>query len=184
MEKNLSTRDKVRIRETYKIAPYLSAKTIAKNLNLRWKMVYDYLVTLGYTTDKHLKVLRDAASPMSNVPTPKVVLKPTAVPMPKVEVKQAEEPKPKPAIHPNLIDRKPSPFVLEERKQRQLEKKAYELLKEAIKAGEEGRTEDYLRLRKEYEVAERQATAYKMRGKLADADKATYAAESRYSINE
>lgn len=159
MEKNLSTRDKARIRETYKIAPYLSAKTIAKNLNLRWKMVYDYLVKLGYTTDKHLKVLRDAASPMS-----KVVLKPTAVSKPKVEVKPAEEPKPQPAIHPNLIDRKPSPFVLEERKQRQLEKKAYELLKEAIKAGEEGRTEDYLRLRKEYEVAERQATAYKMRG--------------------
>lgn len=57
MEKDLSTRDKGRIKRLYQLEPSLSAKSIAKSLNLQWKKVYAYLVKLGYTHELHLQRL-------------------------------------------------------------------------------------------------------------------------------
>lgn len=117
----LSRNDKARVMHLYKLSPYLSAKSIAKNLNLKWKAVFEFLVSKGY-----------------------------------------------------------SPEMQEKNRQKALYANANKLLEEAIKAGEEGRMEDYLRLRKEYDIASRQAKAYKMRGALSATDKTIYGLESQY----
>lgn len=175
MEKELSPRDKGRIKRLYQLEPFLSAKSIAKSLNLQWKKVYAYLVKLGYTHELHLRRLYHRGEYEEIPQEVKVKEKPQP---PKIKIHPKKESK---TISTNFIDRKPSPETQEKNRQKALYANANKLLEEAIKAGEEGRFDDYMRLRKEYDIASRQAKAYKMRGALSASDKETYWLENKYS---
>lgn len=170
----LSRNDKARVMHLYKLSPYLSAKSIAKNLNLKWKAVFEFLVTKGYSVELHLNRLYHKGEYDDCKATDKKAKAPKAEP----KVVEAKTP----AISLNLIDRNPSPETQEKKKQKMLYAQANKLLEEATRAGEEGRYDDYMRLRKEYEMAKRRAEAYKMRGNLNASDKVTYWAESHFSI--
>ena len=162
----LSLKDRARVKELYHIMPDLSARDIAKQLGLRRKDTMDYMKLLGYTAEKHNEARKARLMPQKK----KVVSKP--------------HPQQKPtntAISPYAISHNPSPDTMERKRQKVLNTKANKLLEEAMKAGEEGRMDDYLRLRKEYEVASRQAEAYKMRGSLSATDKVIYGLESQYT---
>lgn len=157
----LSLKDRARVKELYHIMPDLSARTIAKQLGLNKRDTLNYMRLLGYSTEVHREAIKTKMIPQRKIQVPK----------PKTT---------RPAIPTHAISHKPSPDTMERKHQKALYARANKLLDEAMAAGEEGRMEDYLRLRKEYEIAARQAEAYKMRGALSATDKTIYGLESQY----
>lgn len=169
----LSNIDKKRVKELYNLMPYLSAYSIAKDLHLKWCDVLAYLKTIGYTNESHLKSLK-VIPPVEARPVKKAEPKPTP---------KAQEPSVNTFLY-KTTSRKQAPETIDNIKQKGLNIRAMKLLQEATRAGEEGRIDDYLRLRKEYELADRQAKAFRMRGRMDDTDKEIFRRENPYSIIE
>ena len=165
----LSKRDSKRVKELYELLPHLSAKTIAKQLGINFRQTLDYMKTLGYTNESHVEAVKNHM-----LPKRKYVRKPPEVR--KAERLEKAKPKPKPIVE--HFGKYQSPETLDALKQKRLDIEAERLLNEVMLASEEGRVADFIRLRKEYEIAERKAQAFKERGRLSEEDKDIYGRES------
>ena len=161
--------DKARIKELYFRHPELSGKKIARMLALPMYDVLSVMKKIGYTPEAHQQALKAIAkgekpkSPMKMAAKPQVEKKPVM-------------------IVPNGFSHMPSPETVEHRREVQLFKNANALLQKAEKAAQNGDIETYLKLRKEYEVAARQAEAYKKRGSLNKLERDISVIENQYQI--
>lgn len=161
--------DIARIKELYFQHPEYSARTIARKLLMSTYDVLPVMRKMGYSAEAHEKarqaVLKGEKpqSPMKMAAKPKVEKTPVC------------------AISFDC-SHVPSPDTIESKKEKALLKKANLLLQKAEKAANEGDLDNYLKFRKEYEVAERQAQAYKMRGHLNQTEKEISAIEQQYHI--
>lgn len=157
--------EKATIRELYYQHPEYSARQISRLMKKPISDVIIYLRTLGYTSNRH-EAARQAAKAGKKPQSP-IKFEPK-----KEEKKKAE---PVPMFRVSKIE----PLVEEQKKQKALIRKANQLLQEAEKAAMAGDIEKYTKLRKEYEIADRAATAYKQRGKC---DKNINDFEYQYTI--
>ena len=175
----MTPNDKARIRELFISHQELSGKQIAKMLSLPMFETLRVLKKLGYSKDYH----REAKKAHDFGVKP---LKPKQETAPqKDEPKQETAPQkdePKQETHVYFGTSKIKPEVEERKKQTALNAKANRLLHEADLAASNGDIEKYLSLRKEYEVAARQAEAYKQRGRLNKSEREISGIEQQYQI--
>jgi hypothetical protein len=165
----MNERNKARIKELYFQHPEISGQKAAKMLGLPVSEVLVVMKKLGYTAKGHEKARQ-------------AVLKGEK---PESPMKMAEKPQveKKPIVSvPNGFSHMPSPETVEHRREVQLFKNANALLQKAEKAAQNGDIETYLKLRKEYEVAARQAEAYKKRGTLNKSEREISGIENQYQI--
>lgn len=157
--------DKARIKELYFRHPELSGKKIARMLALPMYDVLSVMKKIGYTPEAHQQALKAIAKGEK----------------PKSPMKMAEKPQveKKPVVFVPMGKRLPSPETMEHHRQQELTRQANRLLQKAEKAAQDGDIDKYLQYRKEYEVAARQAEAYRKRGQM---DKGISAIENQYQI--
>lgn len=166
--------EKASIKELFIQHPEMSAKQIAKSVNQSYYEVLPFLKKLGYTPEAHLKARKAVKegkkpqTPMKAIEKPKEIEKPKAAPIP--------------FFLPGEYSHVPSPETLESRRQKQLQNTANNLLRMAEKAAQDCDIDTYLKLRKEYEVAARQAEAYRKRGQMNKSEKEISAIEQQYHI--
>ena len=165
----MNERNKARIKELYFKHPELSSRKIARMLALPMYDVLTVMRKLGYSAKAHEKA-RNAVmkgqkpeSPMKMAAKPQVEKRPVV-------------------IVPNGFSHMPSPETIEHRREVQLFKNANALLQKAEKAAQNGDIETYLQCRKEYEIAARQAEAYKKRGSLNKSERDISVIENQYQI--
>lgn len=167
--KTMNGNDKARIKELYFRHPELTGRKIARMLALPMYDVLSVMKKLGYTPEAHQKALKaiqkgqKPESPMKMAAKPQVEKKPIV-------------------CVPNGFSHLPSPETKEHRREIELTKHANALLQKAEKAASNGEIEKYLQYRKEYEIAARQAEAYKKRGSLNKSEKEISALENQYQI--
>lgn len=165
----MTPNDKSRIKELYFRHPELSGKKIARMLALPMYDVLSVMKKIGYTPEAHQQALKAIAkgekpkSPMKMAQKSEVEKKPVVV-------------------VPSGGTHMPSPETVEHRREVQLFKNANALLQKAEKAAQNGDIETYLKFRKEYEVAARQAEAYKKRGSLNKSEREISGIENQYQI--
>lgn len=165
----MNASDKARIKELYFQHPEYSARTIARKLLMSTVDVLPVMRKIGYSAQAHEKARqavlkgKKPQSPMKMAAKPKVE---------KTSVFAI-------TCGCSLV---PSPDTLEAKKEKALFKNANRLLQKAEKAANEGNIENYLNYRKEYEVAQRQAEAYKRRGTLNKAEREISGIEQQYQI--
>ena len=167
--KTMNASDKARIKELYFRHPELSSRNVARMLALPMNDVLKYMRKLGYSAKAHEK----ARQTVMKGEKPESPMKMAA--KPQVEKKSV-------VIVPNGFSHMPSPETVEHRREVQLFKNANALLQKAEKAAQNGDIETYLKLRKEYEVAARQAEAYKKRGSLNKSEREISGIENQYQI--
>lgn len=155
------------LKELYFQHPEISAKEAAKKLKMGLYETLSAMKKLGYTAEKHAEARKLFKMGMK-IPKP-------------IMAKEKVEKKPAVSV-PNCFGHMPSPEKTEHRKQKALNKKSNDLLAEAEKAASEGDIDRYMKLRKEYELAARQAEAYQNRGRLKPDEKTTYGLENQYQI--
>lgn len=165
----MTPNDKARIKELYFRHPELTGRKIARMLALPMYDVLTVMRKLGYSAKVHEKA-RNAVmkgqkpeSPMKMAAKPQIEKRPVV-------------------IVPNGFSHMPSPETIEHRREAQLFKNANALLQKAEKAAQNGDIETYLKLRKEYEIAARQAEAYKKRGSLNKSEREISGIENQYRI--
>ena len=166
----MTPNDEARIRELFISHPELSGKQIAKMLLLPMFETLRVLKKLGYSKDYH----REAKQAHDFGVKP---LKPKPQ-----ETALKKEDEPKQETHVYFGTSKIKPEVEERKKQTALNTKANRLLHEADLAASNGDIDKYLTLRKEYEVAARQAEAYKQRGRLNKQEREISGIEQQYQI--
>ena len=165
----MTPNDKARIKELYFNHPELSGKKVAKMLGLPMYEVLSVMKKLGYSAESHQEALKAIAkgqkpeSPMKMAAKPQVDKKPVVV-------------------VPSGGTHMPSPETIEHRREVQLFKNANALLQKAEKAAQSGDIETYLQCRKEYEIAARQAKAYKKRGQMNRQEREISTIENQYRI--
>lgn len=159
-----------RIKEIYFQHPEFTARQIARMMLMSTSDVLPVMRKIGYSAQTHEK----ARQAVLNGKKPESPMKMAAKPKPEIQ---------KPVI--NIIggcSHVPSPETLEAKKQNALFKNANRLLQKAEKAANEGDIDNYLKFRKEYEVAQRQAEAYKRRGTLNKSEREISGIEQQYQI--
>ena len=166
----MNASEKASIKELFIQHPEMSAKQIAKTVNRSYYEVLPFLKTIGYTPkaqQKARKAVKEGKKPQT--------------PMKATEKKEIEKPKaaPIPFFNPGGYSHVPSPETLESRRQKQLQNTANNLLRMAEKAAQDCDIDTYLKLRKEYEVAARQAEAYRKRGQMNKSEKEISAIEQQ-----
>lgn len=158
--------EKASIKELFFRHPEMSAKQIAKEMSLSYYEVLPFLKKLGYTPKTH----KQAKKAIKKGEKPKSPMK--MAQKPKVERKVV-------ASVPNTGIYQLSPETMEHRKERELFRKANELLQKAENAAKEGDIEQYMFFCKEHAIAARKAEAYKKRGQ---SDNGILPIENQYKI--